>query len=341
MPVTVRIEDRVKKTDAAAPALADYADPSERSEGLKAFFLWALTLLAVSCVLAAWETTRGIGIGLFVWWLVSAIIYFMLAPRFLLRRLRMHGREYEVNSRTQPRLKTLLGKASTTLGISEPEAFMIQEPVTRVAVLGRKDPHFLIVTQTTCENLENPEIDCLVLRGLVEARQRQTARRMLLHFLDGTQPALRILVWPAVFYGFLLRAFWLEPAEKNADRLTLLLMKNPKLLTSAILKEFVANDEEMQMRSITTEDVDNYIRQGSNISLHGGEISTQYKLGNAIHENGFLEERLQAISSYARSPEFTEATQKLAQSRAAKTPTGFFPAPDASSEPSVQNPPRR
>jgi Zn-dependent protease with chaperone function len=342
MPVTIQIEDRVKKSDAAAAAdLNDYVDPQERSEGSKAFWLWAGLLLVVSVVFMAWEATRGVGIGILVWWLASAFGYFILAPRFLLRRLRMHGAEYQINARTQPHIKTLLSKASTMLGISEPEAFLVKEGPAQVRIVGRKDPYFLVITQEAVDCLQTPELDALILRALVQARQNQVSRWTLLNSLDTTQPALRLLVWPAVFYGFLLRIFWQQRAEATTDRLALLLMKNAKLLSSAILKQFVLTDADMQIRNISSQDVDNYIRQEGTISLEGAEISTAYKLGSAIHEKPELEERLQAIGAYSRSPEFAEAVQKLAQSRASKTPTGFFPAPDAAPPPSVQNPPRR
>ncbi|MDF2441764.1 MAG: hypothetical protein JWN98_2748 [Abditibacteriota bacterium] len=339
MPVTVQIEDRVKKTAGATPPaeLGDYVEPSERGEGLKALLIWLLSILVVSAVLSIAEGSRPFGIGVFVWWLVSVFAYFIVAPRLVLRRLRMHGAEYEITAKKYPRLKTLLSKASTLLGVSEPESFLASEGVSQVRLMGRKDPYFLVITQATCELLQGPELDCLVLRSLVQARQGHGARLMLLQFLNDTPSAVRLLVWPVALYGFLLRTFWLDLAERTADRISLLLIKNPKLLTSALLKQHVATDPIMQANDITARDVDNFIRQEGNIGMAGTEISTQYKMGSAIHENPYLEDRLQAISNWAKSPEFTEALKKLAETKAGKTPTGTFSATDVAATSSPQS----
>lgn len=326
MPVTVQIEDRVKKTAGAAPPaeLGDYVEPSERGEGTKAVLIWLLSIVVVSAVLSIWEATRPFGIGVFVWWLLSVLGYFIVAPYMVLRRLRAHGAEYEITAKKYPRLKTLLSKGSSMLGVSEPEAFLTAEGASQVRLIGRKDPYFLVITQATCELLQGPELDCLVLRALVHARQGHGARLMLLQFLSDTPYAVRLLVWPVALYGYLLRFFWLDIAEKTADRLALLLIKNHKLLTSALLKQHVATDPIMQANDISSRDVDNFVRQEGNIGMAGTEISTQYKMGSAIHENPYLEERLQAISNWAKSPDFADALKKLAETKAGKTPTGTF-----------------
>jgi hypothetical protein len=51
------------------------------------------------------------------------------------------------------------------------------------------------------------------------------------------------------------------------------------------------------------------------MNLEGAEITTQYKLGSAIHDNLSLEERVNAIHAWARSPEFAQAIQKLRPGR--------------------------
>jgi hypothetical protein len=74
----------------------------------------------------------------------------------------------------------------------------------------------------------------------------------------------------------------------------------------------------MQEQNITADDVDQFIKQDNIIGMQGNEISTQYKLGQAIHENSYLEDRLNALEEWARSAEYREAQEKLAASRAGK-----------------------
>jgi hypothetical protein len=108
---------------------------------------------------------------------------------------------------------------------------------------------------------------------------------------------------------------WQQLALTEADRLSLLLIKNHKLLISAILKEYAANDENMQALKVEAQDVTNWINQAGHIGMEGKEISTQYKLGRAIHEDPTFEERILTLQKWADSPEFKTAVQKLSESR--------------------------
>ncbi|MBV9865017.1 MAG: hypothetical protein JO316_06680 [Abitibacteriaceae bacterium] len=324
MAVTVKITDKDKRQAASGPPpdLSDYVVQGEKGEGTKAFVIWFLLIIVASVGLSLNPNTMGFGIGIFVWWLVSCIIYFFIAPRMVLRRLRMHGSEYEVTSRNHPRLRNLLSKASGMLGLDTPEAFVVDETIPQIRILGSNKSPFLIITKGAMDLLQNSELDTLVLRCLVQARQGHVRRLSLLQFVNDTAAPLRILVWPAMFYAWLLRGTnWQEFAAETADRLTLLLMKNYKVLLSALLKLHAATDPLMQETKISSQDVDNYIKQSGFIGLEGQEISTQYRLGSAIHENPYLEERIKALNSFADSDEFDSALTKLAAARIGKAAT--------------------
>ncbi|MDQ3813432.1 MAG: hypothetical protein M3347_05720 [Armatimonadota bacterium] len=337
MAVTVKIEDKSKKTtkgavvEAAPAALTDYAAPGEHTESLKMFLIWVLCMLVLCVGLSSNIITQPFGIGITIWWFVSVFIYFFLAPRILLRRLRMHGPEYELTTQKNPRLKALVTKGSAMLGVSPPETFLVDEGTSQIRILGRKDPYFMIVTQTAVDALEPPELDCLALRALAHARMGHVRRLMMLQFLNDTPPTARMLVWPVGFYATLLMINWRWLADQTADRVVLLLIKNHKLLTSAILKQYAVSDPEMQQYKVTTQDVDNYIKQAGFIGMEGTEISTQYKLGAAIQGNPFLEDRIRALSEWSRSPEYQEAINKLAEARSGKSATGRAPAAPSAS----------
>jgi len=319
MPVTVKIAEKKSKEDMPAPAdLADFESPGERSDGTKAFLIWMLLMVVLCAIVSSimWE----VGTGIFAWWVLSSLVYFMIAPRTLQRRLRMHGNEAKLTSKTQPRLKNTLSKGSSLLSVDEPESFMLAEEASQIRILGSSKPYYVIVTQGALQYLQPAEIDCLVIRSLVQSRLGHVRRMSVLRFLNDTPAAVRLLAWPVNFYGVLLRHWWQDQAEQSADRLTLLLVKNHELMKSAIIKQHAVSDPQMQEQNITTEDVDNYVRQGNIIGMQGNEISTQYKLGQAIHGNSYLEDRLNALDAWARSPEYKEALEKLAAARAPRTP---------------------
>lgn len=318
MPVTVTIPDREKQAAAKVvpAALDDFAHPSERREGAKAFGLWLLFIFVLVAGLSFAPATQPYAIGVFVWWLASCLAYFFIAPKMILRRLRMHGREIAINSQTQPRLQALLTKGSAILGTDRPEGFLLEEGISQIKVFS--PPPFIIITQASIDLLQTNELDCLVLRQLVHLRQNHARRLMMLRFLNDTPGALRFLAWPVGLYAFLLRTWWTDLAEMTADRLTLLVVKNHKILSSALIKQHAATDPLMSEHEILASDVDAYIEQNGLISLEGREISTQYKLGQAIHENPYLEERLQELTAFAKSPEFKVALQKLAEASSNK-----------------------
>ncbi|HEX8236854.1 MAG TPA: hypothetical protein VF600_12930 [Abditibacteriaceae bacterium] len=308
MAVTVKIEDRNKSSAAPVPELSDYAVPGERGEGTKSFLIWFILMLVLSAVPVVLDPI--IGIGIFAWWVLASFAYFIIAPRMVLRRLRLHGTEFLITSKKHPRVKTLLSKGSAMIGVPEPEGFLTNETVSRVHVIGGQP--FIVVTRGAADLLLPPELDCLALRCLVHIRLNHVRRLTLLQFLGDTPPAVRILAWPVVLYGSLLRLNWQDMAEQSADRLTLLLVKNPKLLMSSILKQFASCDPAMQAQGITIEDVDKYIKQGGLIGNSGVEISTQYKIGSAIQDNPFLDTRMHALTAWVNSPEYVGALEKMA-----------------------------
>jgi Zn-dependent protease with chaperone function len=211
-------------------------------------------------------------------------------------------------------LANVLHKGSAILSVPEPEGFLVKEGISQIKVMGGAQK-YVIVTQAALDLLHPSEVDCLILRALVHARQKHVRRLMFLQFLGDTPPAARLLAWPMSFYAALLNMTWHELAEQTADRLTLLLVKNPDLLMSAMLKQIAESDPLMMQNKVTAADVDAYIKQGKVIDIAGASVSTQYKIGSAIGDNPYVEERVNALTSWARSPEFKEALQKIADTK--------------------------
>jgi hypothetical protein len=324
MAVTVKIEDKkkaakAKKTDATPEALGgsfdDYTLQKQKQMGLQALGIWA-GIMVVICGLWFLPTpyqgiTMPIGQGLLAWWLISAFGYLFIGPMMVVRRLRVAGPEAEINDKTQPRLKALLQKGSGLLDVDEPESYIEDEGSPRVYGL----PRVLVFRKAAFDLLTPDEINCLAVRCLVHQRQGHTRRLAMMLLFESTPPPVRLLAWPVRIYHALLKAMWQQLALTEADRLSLLLIKNHKLLISAILKEYAANDENMQALKVEAQDVTNWINQAGHIGMEGKEISTQYKLGRAIHEDPTFEERILTLQKWADSPEFKTAVQKLSESR--------------------------
>jgi hypothetical protein len=104
---------------------------------------------------------------------------------------------------------------------------------------------------------------------------------------------------------------WHELADQTADRLALIILRNPKIFLSALLKQLAESDPQMREVGVTPADVDAYIQQDGVIDAAGHSVSTQYKIGSAIGDNPYIDARITAFNEWARSSEFQEALAKL------------------------------
>lgn len=318
MAVTLKIEEKKPKKVEVAPApdLSDYVVEGERGEGTKAFLIWFVLMLLGSVVLAfaPVDVMRTVGIAVTIWWALSSLAYFVIAPKLLLRRLRLDETS-KITTRTQPRLANAISKGSGIMGVDELEAYLLQEGISQVKILG-SGPQYMLITQAAVDLLAPAELDALILRALVHSRENHVRRLSMLHFLGDTPTAARLLAWPISFYAALLNMEWHELAEQTADRLALIILRNPKIFLSAMLKQLAESDPQMREIGITSADVDAYILQDGVIDAAGHSVSTQYKIGSAIGDNPYIEERISAFNEWARSPEFQAALAKLTKKKA-------------------------
>lgn len=124
----------------------------------------------------------------------------------------------------------------------------------------------------------------------------------------------RGLAWPVALYGFLLRLRWQAQAESAADRLTLLLVENTKLLTRALLKEFASTDVSLVSQKITSQDVEDYVQQG-NVIGGGDGAMIQYRIGMALRENPRFESRLRTLKAWSNSKELLKRAKPWSSRR--------------------------
>lgn len=315
MPVTLDMKAPASPKGTPSPvqeAIGACLLPQDKQMGWVALGLW-LAILAFAC--GIWwiinpEALLPFCIGIPLWCLAAIGAYLVFGPNYLLGKMQKSGAAL-ISSSNKPMIKTMLGKAAPLLGVREPKAFVVDTPAPRSRVW----PLALLFDKPLFEVMEESEAAVLAIRGLAHQKLGHARRLALLDLLDRTPTASKLLVWPVMLYARFLRQFWLPHAQQSADRLALLLVRNPSLMQSAILKEYAANDAHMQAMNVTSEDVTNWISQKGRIGTKGEEISTQYKLGRAIHESPVLEDRIQEMQSWAASAFFKEAVEKLASGK--------------------------
>lgn len=320
MAVTLKIDDKARakpkkgtpKYGPEAEGFDAHALPLAYKNGQIALGTW-IGLMA-ACCLPWWlaEATRPFAYGMPIWCLVASLATLYGVPWYNARRLRGLGKAATISTSNQAPLKMLISKASKIFGIDEPDAYVEQLESPHVRVL----PKAVLVHKGALTAFDPNETSALVVRALVDIRQGHARRLALLDMIDMAEtPVVLYLVWPVLIYAKLLRQLWLPHAQQNTDRIALFLVKSPPLLLSAILKEHAAASAGMQDLSITSTDITNWINQRGHIGGSGEEISTQYKLGRAIHEDPPFEERLQNLQAWGKSTEFTQGLEKLKTAR--------------------------
>ena len=311
MPVTLDMKAPATPKGAPSPvqeAIGSCLLPQDKQMGFVALGVW-LALLAFLC--GIWwlsEATLPFAYGMPVWCLVAIVAYLVFGPKYLSGKLRGLGSSAQVSSSNKPLLKNMLAKAAPVLAMREPRVFLPDQPAPRSRVW----PQAVLFNKPIWNVMDDSEASVLLIHGLAHQKLGHARRLALLDLLDQTPTVTRFLVWPVLLYARFLRHFWLPHALKSADRLALLLVRNPSLLMNAILKEYAANDAQMQAMNVSSEDVTNWISQKGHIGMKGEEISTQYKLGRAIHESPLLEDRIHEMQRWCSTPEFKEAVEKLA-----------------------------
>ena len=320
MPVTLdtRQSDKPKrgvKGEAATPrqaAIAAAINPAEKRGGMLAFALW-LGILAVLCLpWFAKPATQSIGLILVLWSAVSTIYFAILSPSRVLSALRRNPKAL-VSSKNRASLKAVLGKVAPLLNAAEPSAFV---DAAREAPRMRILPGALVFNEPVWKQLGENEVNGLAVRGIAHQRLGHARRLTIINEFDRLPSRLyKFLVWPIWIYVSLLEGLWLQHALQSADRIALLVVRNFGLLLSAIVKEKAANDAQMQALGVQSSDVANWVAQRGHIGMAGEEISIQYKLGRAIHENPPFERRILSLQEWSASPEFNKAVENLAKRR--------------------------
>ncbi len=316
MAVTLEIKDTAKGSknlpSPAVEALESSVLPMEKKMGYVALGVWLGSLVLICLPWAFFESTQStFAIGLPLWCLISTGVCLFLGKNLALRKLEQDAKA-RVSNQNQPAIKNVLNKVSPILGVDEPAAYV--NSTAKSAHIGIY-PQTQVINESLNKFVDNNELSALATRGIAHEKLGHSRRLGLIELLSVVEPpTVKLLVWPVWIYANLLEKLWLPYAMQNADRVALLVIRNQPLLLSAIVKQKAATDANMQSLGVTSADVTTWINQKGHIGMAGEEISTQYKLGRAIHEDPPFELRVQNLQRFADSADFKAAVEKLAAS---------------------------
>jgi hypothetical protein len=141
---------------------------------------------------------------------------------------------------------------------------------------------------------------------------------------DEKSPVLRVLGLPL---RWMVRALggWQWYAALTADRMSVLLTRDRRIVVAALLKQAT-----MRVEGITIAEIDDYLSRHGSLAAQSAEVTTHFKLGEVLRERQGLLLRLRGIAQYAESEEYALARDRLqAAYRAVQKSESGLPDPPA------------
>jgi len=316
--MATRVKIKKKKATPVGFRARDFAHPDERRAKLVGLGVSAAIFLVILGVLAATPIRLPL-MAAWAGWNLLAVIYFSLGANGAeLRRL---GGSAPAGLREAPKLTCeAVEKQSSAVGVAA-DALLGRE-AQELTTVG----HVIVVPQDLPKRLGPAEMWALVAREIGHIKAGHVTLLSLCRRVeDEKSPLLRGLGLP-LRWPIRALASWQWFAALTADRMSVLLTRDRRIVAAALLKQATARVE-----GITTAEIDEYLSRHGSLAAQSSEVTTHFKLGEVLREREGLLLRLRGIAQYAESEEYGLARQRLetAYRAAQKTDAGIPDPPGA------------
>lgn len=302
MKVKVKKQRRVKLTRKA------YAYPGLAASKVQPFAMVGLPLLVVGLLLAfAHGTTLYYGTGLIAWLCLSWGIGWQASTRADRATIRKTGRKSRVMVNNFPEIKALVSEHCRSVGVKEPDTYVLDEDAGRITVLGGGKP-ILVLSSNMREVLSPEEFQCALVRAIAEIRTGAVGLKSFVAFGTDLSSVLRPCLFPLYLVAVLLRQTWLLLADVTTDRLMLITTRKPRLCLSTVMHLEI---ERNPLAQIDHADVEAFLRQGSGMQATTAGVSTHFKMGTGLQTVPNLQERIQELIAYSGSSQYKELCAKI------------------------------
>lgn len=274
-----------------------YREASEQSSLLQGLLIPLIALVLLSAAVAIPSGMRLKGLGILWGWTLLGFLILAGAVRRTLQRLRARGLQIRVMPNTFPEMKQLLSRMCKQLGIREPEAFIVRGEHRNFQTLGLWSPYFLILDETVWEPLNQAELEALVAHELGYIRSGHVFWRTLVLTAQELHPLWRLLGLPLQLFAACLRMAWMNIIEFTADRVALLLIRDPQICISALLKRAVEMDP---TSNLEPHEIDDYLRRGA-LSVQAQDVEDHYRVGTFVRSHPLLQARLGDLIRFGQS----------------------------------------
>lgn len=302
--------EKVKLPELPVVEVSDFEYPGEgnaRKMGIGTALVIYVVLLAIGLAIVRHPPFPG-AIAVAAWIIFSLLYFGPISNRVEARRIKaaLEEEPEEAEGEAAPPpidLQEMVDKQAKVLGLSEIKV-EVMEKTPETITIGKT----ILLSQSLCVQLSQGEIWSLLAHELGHLKAGQVGLLNLIRRVKQVSSSLRLVALPAwVLAGRL--GDWSLLADCTADRLAVLLTRDRKVSTSAIVKVGLQSEEEVA--EVSGEEVTEYLSRTGELQATESELTTHFKLGEFLRERAELSLRLSELGEYAESEEFKESLEKL------------------------------
>lgn len=199
-----------------------------------------------------------------------------------------------VNERQFPKLDALMAEACRVLDVADrPEFFVTQNPMLNAGAVGVKRP-FVTMNSSMLDTLSEEELLAVIGHELAHVLSGHALYNTLLWFLLSAQRSgIRIPVAQIVLFGVIMALLeWSRKGELTADRAGLLVVQNPEVSTTTLMK--LAGGKHLEEMSL-----EEFSKQAEEYDAGGDVLDGIYKVLNLLGQtHPFPSLRLKALTEW-------------------------------------------
>ena len=317
---------RVKVADKKAKPRAALSDKDFRYPRERVTYWQAVLALALCCIIPAGITLvvvlRTAAPGTMPMWQVPAffvlwpilclVVVPVLAGRPMRKRIKESGRQAKVMANNYPEIHQLVRSQCRTLGIREPDVYVLDDEVAQVVTIAGARPA-VVITRPVLNALTGEELAAAIGHELGHIKAGHVRMENVLKFMQGAAPSWKLLFGPATVLRILL-GMWGQMIECTADRVALLLTNKVAAVNTAVVKLAVEADS---LAQVDPRELRAYLSSSGELSTDSSQVERHYRIGTFISQQPGLRERIAQLIEYAGSEQAQSALSKLTPAQGA------------------------
>jgi len=233
-----------------------------------------------------------------------------LASRHSATDIKRVGRQAKVMPNNYGDLHRLLTQQANLIKMKPPNMYLLQDNAPYIYTIPG-GPGTIVLSTGLRDGLDADELSTLIAHEMGHIHAHHVRTVLAINYITNANPLFKILLFPVLMIKLFARG-WGELADFTADRFTLLVIGSAAVLNKALVKMAVLADKQAD---ITPEELQAYLESSGDISTDAAQMERHFRIGSFISSQRNLQERIEEMREFLRSPEGKEAFEKMGELR--------------------------